>query len=59
MRRLRVEDEAKIRAGEAPAWVDLYTRIQQDRFEPVLPNEADRILLYDSENGQPEHLKIV
>jgi predicted kinase len=42
--RLQKADNELILNGQKPAWVNLYTEVQKNRFDPPLDNEADTII---------------
>lgn len=58
LERLAAADAAKTAAGEAPAWVDLYRRVQRSRFEPPEDGETDYLLTFLSGADDPASLTI-
>jgi len=42
--RLQKADNELILNGQKPAWINLYTEVQKNRFDPPLDNEADTII---------------
>ena len=42
--RLQKADNELILNGQKPTWVNLYTEVQKNRFDPPLDNEADTII---------------
>jgi len=42
--RLQKVDNELILNGQKPTWVNLYTEVQKNRFDPPLDNEADTII---------------
>lgn len=56
--RLKKADIKNVNEGEKPAWVELYQKVQKVRFNPPNKNEADEILIFDSEKNSPEKVII-
>lgn len=49
---LQRADQKNLEKGEKPTWVDLYKKIQKDKFEKPQEKEADYFLAYTEENEQ-------
>lgn len=49
--RLQKVDNELILNGQKPTWVNLYTEVQKNRFDPPLDNEADTIIMVVCSGG--------
>lgn len=55
---LKGRDEEAQSRGLKPVWVDLYEKVQKEKYEEPTDDEADKVLFYDRENLD-EVLKLI
>ncbi len=58
LNRLQKADKNNEHQNLKPVWVDLYLKVQKERFHPPEHSEANQLIIYNSGKDQPQEILI-